>query len=307
MTQAARRRRALLTALAFPAALAASSVPVAQTPSASGTLQGGVETATQAAGGECGSNDTAYNKLYGVQGVMLTQDQADAATGNPGVYNCSGCEGHPGMEECWLKPGGQPLQAAAQQDNNSSGAPTNGIPAFPSPGTGGEPPTPGTSGAAPNRTPPTRIAQTPPGLGPPRAQPPARPPAQPPRQWNHQQPSCTGGGWNTANCTFIDNRGGKWMGPQSVECPASTNYPNYPFRSRYQIDPNSFSITTQSQGLTTAHATLQLRQYYPGDDPPAKTITVDFVLQPAPSGIAPRARESYCPVDKYTAPPLLNY
>jgi hypothetical protein len=138
MTQVASRRRATPTALAFLAALVTASAPVAQ------TLKGGVvendnAPTTQAAGGQCG-DDSAYNKLYGVQGVMLTQDQADAATGNPGVYRCGGCDGKPNMEECWLKPRAEPpvaivaqtLHGSARQTFNNGGA-NSGYPSYPPP------------------------------------------------------------------------------------------------------------------------------------------------------------------------------
>ena len=137
--------------------------------------------------------------------------------------------------------------------------------------------------------------------GPEAGPPPAQPPAQPPRQWNRQKPACTGGGWNTATCTFTDDRGGKWTGPQSIECPAN----NYPFRGRYQIDPNSFSITTQAHGSMTAHATLRLRQYYPNTDPPTQTINIDYVLQPAYA--ASKAPNSYCVQDQYNLPMRPGY
>lgn len=298
MTQVASRRRIMPTALAFLAALAASSAPVAQ------TLQGGVvqnsnTTTTQGAGGECG-DDTAYNRLYGVQGVMLTQDQADAATGDPGVYRCGGCDGKPNMEECWLKPRARPLQAGAQQNDATSGASADGIPTYPSPGAVGSSPTPGAPSTAPNRTPPYMIAQLPPQTRPP----PAQPAAQPPRKWNGRPPSCTGGGPDTATCTFTDDRGENWAGPQAVECFANTTS-NLPFRAIYQIDNGSFSITTSASGAMIGHATLRLSQFYPANDPPAKTIRVDYVK--LPSDIPPRGRETYCPKDRYTSPPQLNY
>jgi len=284
MTQVARRGRAVLTSLGLLAALATSSASIAQPPQGAGSQDNSAT--PRVAGGECG-DDTEYNKLYGVQGMMMTQAQANA-TPSDRVIRCAGCGGHPDMEECWLKPG--------TQDDATGGASDSGPQNFSSPyGTFGATPASGAPSTGLNPTPPTQTGQPPAQTG----APVAPTPAQPPLQWNGQRPTCTGGGWDKATCTFTDNRGQKWTGPQGIQCDVvNINLQGtVPFRAQYQVDPNGFQVTGKPpQEVVQVTFT---RTAVNGNPPlPPDSIKVPFYK----GTTGPTNPQIYCPRDVYTQP-----